>query len=217
VPVADSSGSTPAMRTQRFVVIAALVAGCGDSGPGDDVPIDPSAAANFRGYAAVQDDLYAKFIAADSPFELYDYLGKNGEELSKLVGRPDGFGVTLDVRNAKPNAMNVIVWRMMLRGFANDLAAGCPGSHLTPAMQPKIALNAQANGVVMALCAWPTVDDKALGAAWDLTIGYLAPAKSRDAWIKYAHSADLQSRSADDALPQLWLGALLHPAFLLEQ
>jgi hypothetical protein len=204
------------MRTQRFVVIAALVAGCGDSGP-DDPPIDPSAAANFRGYAAVQDDLYAKLIAADTPFELYDYLGKNGEELSKLVGRPDGFGVTLDVRNAKPNAMNVIVWRMMLRGLANDLAASCPGSHLTPAMTPKITLNAQATGVVMALCAWPTVDDKALGDAWDLTIGYLAPAKSRAAWIQYAHSSDLQSRRADDALPLLWLGALLHPAFLLEQ
>ena len=217
MPAKDSSRSEPAMRTQRFVVIAALVAGCGDSGTADDPPVDPSAAANFRGYAAVQDDLYAKFIAADTPFELFDYLGKNGDELSKLVGRPDGFGVTLDVRNAKPNAMNVIVWRMMMRGFANDLAASCPGSHLTPAMTPKIALSAQANDVVMALCAWPAVDDKALGDAWDLAIGYLAPAKSRAAWIAYAHSSDLQSRRADDALPLLWLGALLHPAFLLEQ
>jgi len=42
-------------------------------------------------------------------------------------------------------------------------------------------------------------------------------AKSRAAWIQYAHSSDLQSRRADDALPLLWLGALLHPAFLLEQ
>jgi len=206
------------MRTPHVVIAIALaLASCGDNNQADDQPVDPSAGANFRGYAAVQDDLYAKFIAADSSFELFRYLGSSGEELSRLVGRPDGFGVAFDIRNARPNGMNVLVWRMMLKGFANDLAATCPGSSLVSIAEPTITLNARAAPVVRALCAWPAVSDEALGAAWDLVIGYLAPKASRDAWIAYAHGADLQSRPDDDALPQLWLGALLHPAFLLEQ
>ena len=208
------------MQTTTRVVIAIALAlvGCGDNAQtGDDQPIDPSAAAKFRGYAAVQDDLYAKFIAASTPFELYHYLGTTGDELSKLVGRPDGFGVQYDVRNAQPNAMNVLVWRMMLRPFASDLAATCPGSKLVPAVQPAIALDSHAASIAHALCSWPDVSDQALTDAWDLVIGYLAPGASRDAFVRFAHNADLQSRRADDALPDVWLAALLHPAFLLEQ
>jgi hypothetical protein len=205
------------MQSNAHVILAVAlaVAGCGDgTAPADDEPIDPSAAASFRGYAAVQDDLYAKFITADSPFELFRYLGYSGEELSRLVGRPDGFGVAYDVRNARPNAMNVLVWRMMLKGFASDLAASCPRSALVPAAEPPIELSARAAPIVRALCAWPNVTDQALGDAWDLTIGYLAPKASRDAFIRYAR--DLRGLGADAALPPLWLGALLHPSFLLE-
>jgi len=203
------------MRTLTLAVAIAIV-GCGDNTPGDDAPLDPSAAANYRGYAAIQEELYATFLAPDSAFELFRYLGGSGEELSRLVGRPDGFGVAFDVRNARPNAMNVLVWRMMLKGFASDLAATCPGSALVPGVEPAIVLNGRAAPVVKALCAWPAVSEAALGEAWDLVIGHLAPRTSRDAFIRYARGADLQSRRADDALPLVWLGALLHPAFLLE-
>jgi hypothetical protein len=206
------------MRTTGLVLVAVLAIGCGGgTTSGDDEPIDPSAAANFRGYAAVQDDLYAKFIAPETSFELFGYLGPSGDELSRLVGRPDGFGVAFDIRNARPNAMNVLVWRMMMRGFANDLAATCAGTKLVPQAPVPIELNARAAATVRALCAWPEVSDAELGAAWDLVIGYLAPKTSRDAWINYARSADLQGRRGDDALPLVWLGALLHPSFLLEQ
>lgn len=182
------------------IAVAVALAGCGNDPP-EREPIDPSSAAMFRGYAAVQDELYATFIADGTPFELYRYLGTSGDELSKLVGRPDGFGVQYDVRNARPNAMNVLVWRMMLRSFANDLAATCTGSSA-------IALNDRAAGVVRSLCAWPAVDDRALGDAWDLVIGYRAAKPSRDAFVAFAHHAA--------TLPDVWLAALLHPAFLLE-
>jgi hypothetical protein len=202
--------------TVRVVFIAALaIAGC-RAASSDGEPIDPSAAAKYRGYAAIQSDLYAKFAAPGSAFELYRYLGSTGDELSKLVGRPDGFGVNYDVRNAQPNAMNVLVWRMMLRPFASDLAATCPGTSLAQLAQPPLVLNAQAAPIVRALCAWPNVGDDALGAAWDLVID-IAPPASRDAFVRYARGADLASRPGDAALPDVWLGALLHPAYLLEQ
>ena len=205
-------------RTAHVLIgVALAVAGCGETQPVDQEPVEPSAAANFRGYAAVQDDLYVKFLAGDSSFELFEYLGPDGAELSRLVGRPDGFGVTFDTRNAKPNGMNVLVWRMMLSRFATDLAATCPGSALVPAAQPEIVLNGRAARVVGALCAWPAVEDQTLTDAWDLVMGFRATTESRDAWIAFARSAELQGRAADKALPSLWLGALVHPAFLLEQ
>jgi hypothetical protein len=208
------------MQRARTVmtVVALAFAGCGDNlRVTDEEQVDPSAAAKFRGYAAVQDDLYGKFIAADSPFELFRYLGDSGEELSRLVGRPDGFGVNFDVRNNAPNGMNVLVWRMMLSRFASDLAARCPSSQLVPAADPAIALDPNAAEIADALCAWPAVDDVAIGRAWDLVVGVWASKASREAFLRFAHSPDLQGRSADEALPSLWLGALLHPAFLLEQ
>jgi hypothetical protein len=113
--------------------------------------------------------------------------------------------------------MNVLVWRMMMQPLASDLAATCSGSKLSPIATPAIRLNPSAASVGRALCAWPNVDDQALGDAWDLVVGYLAPSASRDAFIGYAKNGDLAARTADDALPNVWLGALLHPAFLLEQ
>ncbi len=193
---------------RALLVAVVLIVGCGDNVEVE--PIDPSAAAGFRGYAAVEDDLRAKFLAPDSAFELHAYLGEAGEELSRLTGRPDGFGVTFDVRNKRPNAMNVIVWRMMLEGFARDLAATC-------SQQSTLELNDQAAQVAGALCSWPQVSDAALGDAWTLVVGRAAPTTSRDAFIRFARTADLQSRRADDALTQVWLATLLHPAFLLEQ
>jgi hypothetical protein len=205
------------MKTIAHVVVAALLSsavGCG--GDEAEEPVDPSAAAHFRGYAAVQEDLYAKFIQDGTAFELFTYLGPSGEELSRLVGRPDGFGVAYDVRNARPNGMNVIVWKMMLKSFASDLAATCPGSRLVPQAQPEITLGGRAQQVAGALCAWPAVDDAAIGAAWDLAMGALAPKESRAAFIAYVRGADLQGRGADDAIAQIWLGAFLHPSYLLE-
>jgi hypothetical protein len=204
------------MPIARLALVLA-VAGCGSDTPPDTTPPDPSAAAKFRGYAAVQDDLYAKFADPGSSFELSAYLGPTGDELSKLVGRPDGFGVSYDVRNAQPNAMNVLVWRMMLVPFAHDLAATCPGTHLTPLADPPLELNSQAQAIASALCAWPKADEAAIGAAWNLVVGDVATPASRAAFVKFAHDPDLQGRTADDALPNVWLGALLHPSFLLEQ
>lgn len=204
------------MRPVTFAIVLTIAA-CGNT-PGDPgEPIEPSAAAGFRGYAAVQDQLYSAFVSSGTEFELFRYLGEDGEALSRLVGRPDGFGVTFDTRNAKPNGMNVLVWRMMLTRFASDLAATCPASELEPKAEPPVALNQRATSVMSALCSWPSVTDEALASAWDLVVGPLAPASSRDEWIAFAHGEDLQLRSADQALPSLWLAAFLHPSFLLEQ
>ncbi len=207
------------MHHRHFCCVVTLVLGaCGDNlKPIDDPPDDPSAAAGFRGYAAVQDDLYVAFLEPESEFELHDYLGESGEQLSMLVGRADGFGVTFETPNVKPNSMNVLVWRMMLARFASDLAATCPNSTIVPAADPALVLNPRAAKVVAALCSWPTASERALGDAWDLVIGHLAPESSRRAWLVLATSPDLRDLGADDALPSLWLAALLHPAFLLEQ
>ena len=194
---------------------AMVLAACG--GPDDDQePIDPSAAANFRGYAAVQEDLYTAFLEPGSEFELFRYLGDDGEALSRLVGRPDGFGVTFDPRTGRPNGMSVLIWRMLLLHFASDLAQTCPGSTIEPAAEPHLVLNARAASVVGALCSWPTVTDEALGAAWDLTVSYLAPKTSRTAWIAMAKDPELVALGRDQALPSLLVAAFLHPAFLLE-
>lgn len=196
--------------------VAGLVAGCGDNKPNEPTdPIDPSAAAGYRGYAAVEDDLRIKFLAPDAAFELFTYLGDDGEQLSRLVGRPDGFGVNFDNHNNKPNGMNILVWRMMLSRFASDLAATCPGSGITKINT--LELNSRAQQIVGALCSWPTVTDDALGNAWDLMVGKLAPKESREAFIELGHHADLTGRRGDDALPSLLLAALVHPSFLLEQ
>jgi hypothetical protein len=204
------------MRTISILAVVAI--GCHASQPpADTAPIDPSQAATFRGYAAIQNDLYAKFIAPGASFELSLYLGASGDELSKLVGRADGFGVAYGVKNGQPNAMNVLVWRMMLRAFASDLAASCPHSRLASVSSQVLALSDAAKPIVGALCAWPAADDATVGAAWDLVVADLAPAASKAAFVRYARGADLLGRTADDAIPDVWLGALLHPSFLLEQ
>ena len=207
------------MPTRQLVSVFVLaLSACADQPhPNPPEPVPPSAAAKFRGYAAVQDDLYYRFLDPSSDFELFRYLGDDGEQLSNLVGRPNGFGTTFDTRTNKPNSMNVLVWRMMLSRFANDIAAACPGSPLTALAMPPIAISSQALLITSALCAWPAVGDEALAAAWNLLLDSRAPAASRDAWIALARSPELQAMPADKALPTLWVAAFLHPTFLLEQ
>lgn len=203
------------MRLLPSLALCLVVAGCGDSSPSDDPPVDPSGAASYRGYAAVEDELYAKFVADGQAFELSDYLGTSGDELSNLVGRPTGFGASFDPGQTTPNAMNVLVWRMMLQAFAHDLAAACPHAKGAAVQLPKAALRADAAGVVQGLCAGGAAGDDALGAAWDYVVGVRAPASSRAAYIKMAHG--LRTQTGDDAVADLWLAALLHPSFLLAQ
>jgi hypothetical protein len=203
------------MKTLVAIGTAMVLAACGGSDD-EQEPVDPSAAANFRGYAAVQEDLYSAFLEPGSAFELFRYLGDDGEALSRLVGRPDGFGVTFDPRTGRPNGMSVLIWRMLLLRFSTDLAQTCPGSTLEAAAEPRIVLNARAASVVGALCSWPNVTDDQLKAAWDLSVSYLAPKTSRDGWLAMAKDPELVALGPDQALPSLWVAAFLHPSFLLE-
>jgi len=128
--------------------------------------------------------------------------------------RPDGFGVTFDTRNAKPNGMNVL-------GLANDAVAlrrrsrgdvpaecACAGR-----AEPEIVLNSRA--AKRGRCAVRLARGRRQGAGRCVgpRDGFRASKDSRAAFIAFAHGADLQGRSADKALPSLWLGALVHPRF----
>lgn len=202
------------MRSLPTVVLVVALAACGDSNSDDGPPTDPSNAAAYRGYAAVEAELYAKFVVTGQPFELYEYLGTSGDELSNLVGRPTGFGAAFTPGQTTPNAMNVLVWRMMLQAFARDLAASCSG-HGSAAQLRADAIRAEAKPIVAGLCAGATAGDDALGAAWDYVVGVRAPAKSRAAYIRMAKT--LTTRDGADPVADLWLATFLHPSFLLAQ
>ncbi|HTL33789.1 MAG TPA: hypothetical protein VL326_11725 [Kofleriaceae bacterium] len=191
-------------------MLVVALAACGTDS-NSDPPTDPSAAAAYRGYVSVEDELYAKFVVAGKPFELYEYLGTSGEELSNLVGRPTGFGAAFTPGQTTPNAMNVLVWRMMLQAFARDLAASCSG-HGAAKQLPNDAIRPEAKSIVQGLCTGAASSDEALGAAWDYVVGVRAPAASRAAYIRMAHGL-----TSNDAVADLWLATLLHPSFLLAQ
>jgi hypothetical protein len=200
-----------------WMLFALAVAGCSSTAESEipEPAAEQSAGARYRGYEAVQNHVRSTLIDPSAPFELHAYLGANGETLSYLLGRSDGFGVQYELVNATPNPMNMLVWRLMMSSFANDLAASCPGA-TRPSTMPEapLVLDARARPIVHALCAWPA-DDAAIGAAWDLVMGHRAPRDEREPFIAYARA--LGNRSAADALPSLWSGIFLHAAYLLDR
>jgi hypothetical protein len=105
----------------------------------------------------------------------------------------------------------MLLWQMVLRLAAADVAAHCSGTG-------NLRTNAVFAAALAPLCRWPAPEAKrALRAFWLVVTGYEAPEEEFLAWERFALTSSYAAKPAAEALPVLFLAITYNPYFLLRQ
>jgi hypothetical protein len=173
----------------------------------------------YKGYAAVETTLQERMLTEGTHFSFLErYLQTSGalslSPLLDLLGTHSGEQGNNEFRNGDPNAVNMLVWQMMLQLVAQDVASNCrsDGSLLL--------LNPYFQAALDPLCHWPAAEAKTdanLRGFWTAVMGYDAPESEFLAWEKFAQTSSVASQPAGQALPVLFFLIAYNPFFLLRQ
>ncbi len=166
----------------------------------------------LRGFRAIDQVVKARLVDAD-PSGYWD-VGSllEGRSFSAdltgfriLLG---GFGPAsahAEFQNGAPNAVNMLLWELILGRLADTLAKNACGSGIPDAF---VTVRAEALEVLKPLCAGPQTP-VALQSLWFLVMGFESPPEELDTWAEAFAGKQLPPK---DLLRSLFL----NPYFLLE-
>jgi hypothetical protein len=171
------------------------------------VPAARAQNAQFKGLTVLSQGLSTRIAPPSRPFDLDEFTVSDG--LDDLLGAWSGFGAEHTFQNGKPNAINVVLLRLTLGGFAKSLAANCT--------VPRLPLNARFAATLKKVCTWPAPEaasDAVLTGFWLGVMGYDAPRSEYIAWRDF-----FRARYADKPGPEtveaMTFAIMMNPYFLL--
>jgi hypothetical protein len=163
-------------------------------------------ASQFRGYAAIEKILNGRMSSEKNEIRLSNYLDTN---LHVLLGSYQA-GV---YRNGVPIAVNFLLWKIVMSGFASEASKLCQGEgqeHFDPEYLE----------IVSYLCQWPgsaAKNETALQNFWLVHMGYDAPETEYTAWKEFFLTSDYKDASAGKVIPSMVTAILMNPHFLLRK
>ena len=174
----------------------------------------------YKGYAAINQILKER-VTGPSRFELGRYVGEPYAEpkpgsLIELLGTYSGTDTGAAFRNGSPNAMNLLLWSILLSRFSHDIGHSC--SNLTNAAASRFSLSNDFKKVLAPVCEWPesvATSPVSLKAYWDGLMGYDAPEDEFENWLAFAQQEARSGSDAATAISRITVAALLNPYFLL--
>lgn len=217
---------------------ATMLSGCGardEKTVAEDPPAEPEVEMNttiggFRGYVETNRIVNERLFARSDALQLATYFEAPKAEgdlfaflkpsLRELLGGYAGDGLRTDMKNATPNAVNMLLWYLAVDGLSTELAAGCADQPAAPANFALVDVKPRFAAAFGRLCAGLTAGDAADADYEDLyraVVDTDAPATERAAWLEFAKSPELEPASPRDALHDLLVAALYDPYFLLKQ
>lgn len=175
----------------------------------------------FKGQMAVTKILVARlFQHSEIGFGFSSYLGFN-DSLIEIMGGYSEIGPANDFRNGTPNALNMLLWQMVISGMSEDLASSCGSPSLLARGSSSYKFNESFAGRLNALCAWPNPEVKNetnfLNLWWAVQ-GFDAPREEFEAWRDFflSSSSPYANATHKEALTAMFKTMLLSPYFLLE-
>jgi hypothetical protein len=183
--------------------LAILVAACGPKADDPDAP------------DALQLAAYFELPTPDG-----DILALLAPKLRELLGAYAGDGLRTDIKNASPNAVNMLLWYMAVDGLATDLAASCGEAAVAPTAFALAAVRPGFADAFSRLCVRLVVGDAAAAdyaAVWGAVLEADAPQEEQDAWIAFARSDAFAGATPRETLKQLLVAMMYGPYFLLKQ
>jgi hypothetical protein len=109
--------------------------------------------------------------------------------------------------------MNLLLWRLALTSFANDVAATC----LSRKTEQKLDFHREFRRTLAKICATDELpSEKHLKALWSFLLGSDASESEFDAWYGYVKLRFEEGERLKSILPEALLIALYSPYFLVE-
>jgi len=165
----------------------------------------------YRGYIAAESLISERLLLEGAPFSFSTY--SNGQRgLLNLLGFYESDGEN-SFRNGQPNSINMLMWQMVLQGFASDVAAHCTN-------QSRLLFQPVFRSTLDTLCRWPSPeaqDDATMRMFWLSVMSYDAPEEEYLAWRDFFLRSSYVSRPASEAVSALILSILYNPHFLLRK
>ena len=175
--------------------------------------LSPSAIAQtsqFKGWPAVARELSTRLAPPGETLELEQFIPAEG--LAELLGTWDRFGDEHSFQNGTPNAVNMVIWRVVLSGFSHSIADSC--------QRPRLAFNPRFMTTLRRLCAWPADGakvDAVMQEFWFSVMGYNAPEGEYRAWRDFFLTSSYRSRPPVETIDAMTLAITLNPYFLLHR
>jgi hypothetical protein len=188
----------------RALVIIALLGLC-------VLPLAAAAqSSQFKGWPAVTRELSTRLAPPGQELPLDQFLPADG--LNELLGTWDRFGDEHSFTNGTPNAVNMVIWRVALSGFARSVADSCE--------TPRLSFQARFLATLRRLCTWPNAEAKAESVMLDFwfgVMGYNAPESEYRAWREFFLTSSYRDRPAHETIDAMTLAITMNPYFLLHR
>jgi len=166
-------------------------------------------AAQFKGINALSTELSARIAPEEAPIDLDRFMPADG--LDNLTGTWSTFGAEHSFQNGKPNAVNMVLFRLAFSRFAKSLAASCHS--------PQLILNEPFYETLEALCTWPSYEartETVMMAFWLSMMGYDAPKSEYEVWRDFVRRTYGQT-DPEETIESMTLAIMLNPYFLLQK
>jgi len=131
--------------------------------------------------------------------------------MEDLLGTWSTFGSEHYFRNGYPNSLSMMIWHVVMSGFADAMGQSCAG--------PKLNFNPTFLATLDQVCAWPEAtsqSDKALRDFWVAIMGFNAPETEYVAWRDFIRR-EYAGKPAAETVRAMVLAVTLHPNFLLHR
>jgi hypothetical protein len=180
------------------------------------------AAAEFKGYVAIDQVLKDRMIREGALFSLGIYLDDHfsdfGISLVDLLGVYKGGALDSSFHNGQPNVVNMLLWHVAFSGLSHDLGEVC-----TPSAPKGLLAEGVQDSLKQALkpvCAWPAPEaksDEALMGLWLALMSFDAPMEEFEAWRDFFRGPEYASARPQDAVADMALAIFSNPHFLLRK
>lgn len=173
----------------------------------------------LRGYVVINEMIAQRFLNTSEDLGLGQYLDtiytdsgltSFGGSILDLLGGYSGSGYGSRFQNGEPNALNMLLWYLLLENFSQNLGQFCNGSF-------PLKLRESVREVLQDLCQWPHLasPDEVLARYWFLIMGFEAPVEELSAWQDLARTPQAKQWSREETIAHITLAILYNPYFLL--
>lgn len=200
----------------RLGLLSLLALSCKHRGNDSELHSGGRRIGSFKGLATVQMTIKGRLYLPSTFFDLKSFLGDYSDEgLTTLLGAYDGRSGSSSLQNAAPNAVNTMLWQIVMDGAASQIAEyACVNNYPL--------LDTHFEQVANKVCKWPSgADDRAqtLREFWLDLMRYDAPQAEMEAWVAQmtAPSGTVDTLKGEILVKELTQSILMNPYFLLEQ
>lgn len=174
-----------------------------------------SQASEFRGYVETNQLIRERLIDSDSRFEIGSLISERyndfGTSILDLLGTYKSSGVSLGFKNGQPNSANMLVWKMILSEFSNQIGGLCYGAdaHI---------FNDAFKKIVVPICDWSKDSARSednLKALWLAIMDYDAPEEEYQIWRDFFLKDEWRAAQPSDVVSAMTASILMSPYFLL--